>query len=66
MSTTWASSASPRSDSFYEPCTHLDIVRRAMRNLQVGFEKLQEPAKAEEVAQLLAILLEKNDDFNGE
>ncbi|TDN40474.1 hypothetical protein E4631_10895 [Hymenobacter sp. UV11] len=48
-------------DSFYEPCTHLDIMRRAMRNLQVGFEKLQEPAKAEEVAQLLAILLEKGE-----
>jgi len=44
--------------TFYEPCTHLDIVRRAMRNLQVGFEKLQEPAKVAEVAQLLAILLE--------
>ena len=41
---------------FYEPCANLDIVRRAMRNLQVSFEKLQEPAKAEEVAQLLAIL----------
>ena len=53
-------------ESFYEPCTHLDIVRRAMRNLQVGFEKLQEPAKAEEVAQLLAILLEKSDNFNEE
>jgi len=50
--------------SFYEPCTHLDIVRRAMRNLQVGFEKLQEPAKAEEVAQLLAILLEQNEEDN--
>ena len=48
-------------DSFYEPCTHLDILRRAMRNLQVGFEKLQEPAKAEEVAQLLAILLEQDE-----
>jgi regulator of sirC expression with transglutaminase-like and TPR domain len=42
--------------AFYEPCSNLDIVRRAMRNLQVGFEKLQEPGKAEEVAQLLAIL----------
>ena len=48
-------------ESFYEPCTHLDIVRRAMRNLQVGFEKLQEPAKVEEVAQLLALLLTTND-----
>jgi regulator of sirC expression with transglutaminase-like and TPR domain len=52
--------------SFYEPCTHLDIVRRAMRNLQVGFEKLQEPAKAEEVAQLLAILLEQDEPGEGE
>jgi regulator of sirC expression with transglutaminase-like and TPR domain len=43
-------------EAFYEPCSNLDIVRRAMRNLQVGFEKLQEPGKAEEVAQLLAIL----------
>ena len=42
--------------SFYEPCTNLDIVRRAMRNLQVGFEKLQEPAKVAEVGQLLTML----------
>jgi regulator of sirC expression with transglutaminase-like and TPR domain len=45
-------------DAFYEPCSNLDIVRRAMRNLQVSFEKLQELGKAEEVAQLLAILTE--------
>ncbi len=49
-------------ESFYEPCSHLDIVRRALRNLQVGFEKLQEPAKAEEVGQLLAILLEQDSE----
>ncbi|MGI4824270.1 MAG: transglutaminase-like domain-containing protein [Janthinobacterium lividum] len=46
-------------DSFYEPCSNLDIVCRAMRNLQVSFEKLQELGKAEEVGQLLAILIEK-------
>ncbi len=45
-------------DAFYEPCSNLDIVRRAMRNLQVSFEKLQELGKAEEVSQLLAILTE--------
>ncbi|MBD2714713.1 hypothetical protein IC231_06675 [Hymenobacter sp. BT646] len=44
-------------DIFYEPCSHLDILRRALRNLQLSFEKLQEPAKAAEVAQLLAILM---------
>jgi len=45
-------------ETFYEPCTNLDIVRRAMRNLQVSFEKLQELGKAEEVSQLLALLTE--------
>lgn len=47
-------------DIFYEPCSHLDILRRALRNLQLSFEKLQEPAKAAEVAQLLAILTDEN------
>ncbi|MBC8081811.1 MAG: hypothetical protein H7Z21_01245 [Hymenobacter sp.] len=46
-------------DIFYEPCTHVDIVRRALRNLQLSFEKLQEPAKAAEVNKLLAILTEE-------
>lgn len=46
-------------DIFYEPCTHIDIVRRAMRNLQLSFEKLQEPAKAAEVSKLLAILTDE-------
>ena len=41
---------------FFEPCSHLDIVRRAMRNLQMSFERLQEPVKATEVALLLSIL----------
>ena len=48
-------------ESFYQPCSHLDIVRRAMRNLQVSFERLQEPGKAEEVGQLLAILTESKE-----
>jgi regulator of sirC expression with transglutaminase-like and TPR domain len=47
-------------ETFYEPCSNLDIVRRAMRNLQVGFERLQEPSKVEEVGRLLAILTEDN------
>ncbi|MDF7813427.1 transglutaminase-like domain-containing protein [Hymenobacter sp. YC55] len=46
-------------DIFYEPCSHIDIVRRALRNLQLSFEKLQEPAKAAEVNKLLAILTEE-------
>jgi regulator of sirC expression with transglutaminase-like and TPR domain len=43
-------------DIFFEPCSHLDIVRRALRNLILSFEKMQEPAKAVEVGKLLAIL----------
>lgn len=41
---------------FFSPCTNLDIVRRALRNLQMSFEKLQEADKATEVAMLLKIL----------
>lgn len=46
----------PPNDIFFEPCSHLDIVRRALRNLVVSFEKMQEPEKAAEVGKLLAIL----------
>jgi regulator of sirC expression with transglutaminase-like and TPR domain len=46
-------------DIFYSPCSHLDIVRRALRNLAFSFEKMQEPAKALEVGKLLAILTDE-------
>jgi regulator of sirC expression with transglutaminase-like and TPR domain len=39
--------------SFYEPCNSLEIVRRALRNLIMSFEKMGEHAKAEEVKLLL-------------
>ncbi|UOQ72147.1 transglutaminase-like domain-containing protein [Hymenobacter cellulosilyticus] len=47
-------------DIFFEPCSHLDIVRRALRNLMLSFEKMQEPAKAIEVSKLLAILTDES------
>ncbi|PSR54291.1 hypothetical protein AHMF7605_12555 [Adhaeribacter arboris] len=40
-------------DIFYEPCSNLDIIKRALRNLAVSFEKLNEPEKATEVNKLL-------------
>lgn len=40
-------------DLFYEPCSNLDIVRRALRNLVMSFEKMDEPEKAAEVSRLL-------------
>jgi regulator of sirC expression with transglutaminase-like and TPR domain len=39
--------------SFYEPCTSLEIIRRALRNLVMSFEKMGEHSKAEEVKLLL-------------
>lgn len=40
-------------DSFFEPCDNIEIVRRALRNLIMSFEKMGEHAKAEEVKLLL-------------
>jgi regulator of sirC expression with transglutaminase-like and TPR domain len=40
--------------SFYEPCTSLEIIRRALRNMVQAFEKIGEHAKAEEVKLLLS------------
>ncbi len=45
-------------DMFYQPCTHVDIVRRVLRNLIVSFEKLKDYEKADEVKMLLEILTE--------
>ncbi|MEI9918632.1 MAG: transglutaminase-like domain-containing protein [Bacteroidota bacterium] len=39
--------------SFFEPCNNADIIRRALRNLIMSFEKMGEHAKAEEVKLLL-------------
>lgn len=40
-------------NSFYEPCENVEIIRRAMRNLIMCFEKMGEHAKADEVKVLL-------------
>lgn len=38
---------------FYEPCNHLDMVLRMLRNLIVSFEKLGDYQKSDEVKQIL-------------
>lgn len=48
-------------NSFYEPCTSLEIVRRALRNLVMSFEKMGEHAKAEEVKMLLVEISDGGD-----
>lgn len=43
-------------EEFFEPCSHLDIILRSLRNLGNAFEKLGETPKVEEVRQLIALL----------
>jgi regulator of sirC expression with transglutaminase-like and TPR domain len=48
-------------NSFFEPCSNLDIIRRVLRNLIVSFDKMGEHAKAEEVKELLLIVADGTD-----
>lgn len=48
-------------DSFFEPCSNLEILRRVMRNLIMSFDKMGEHAKAEEVKELLLIIADGAD-----
>ena len=47
-----------KKDIFYEPCSNLDIILRALRNLIVSFEKLGDYHKADEIK----LILQKMDD----
>lgn len=40
-------------DIFYQPCTHLDIILRMLRNLIVSFEKLGDHHKSDEIKTIL-------------
>ncbi|MGB3618806.1 MAG: transglutaminase-like domain-containing protein [Catalinimonas sp.] len=46
---------------FYEPCSHVDIVRRMLRNLIYSFEKLGERDKVEEMKELVEVLTDGED-----
>jgi len=41
---------------FYEPCTHLDIVLRILRNMMLSYEKLGDAVRYEEIKQLMSLL----------
>jgi regulator of sirC expression with transglutaminase-like and TPR domain len=43
-------------EEFFEPCSHMDILLRSLRNLGNAFEKLGEASKVEEVREMIAIL----------
>ncbi len=44
------------SQSFYEPCTNIDMIRRLIRNLAFSWQKLGEPDKVQEITELLDCL----------
>lgn len=46
-----------RQDSFYEPCSNIDIIQRVLRNLMVSFEKIGDHYKVDEVKRLLNSIL---------
>jgi regulator of sirC expression with transglutaminase-like and TPR domain len=48
-------------DSFFQPCSSLEIIRRVLRNLIMSFDKMGEHAKAEEVKELLLIIANGGD-----
>lgn len=48
-------------NSFFEPCSNLEIIRRVLRNLIMSFDKMGEHAKAEEVKELLLIIASSAD-----
>ena len=48
-------------ESFFEPCSNLEIIRRTLRNLVMSFDKMGEHAKAEEVKELLLIVADAAD-----
>ena len=47
---------------FFEPCNHLDILKRVFRNLIVSFEKIGDYEKVEEIKTLLNSISHGDDD----
>ncbi len=46
----------PTDAMFYEPCEHLPIIQRILRNLIMSFENLGEPIKVKEIKTLLKMM----------
>ncbi len=45
-------------DSFYEPCTNIDIVKRTMRNLALAFERTSDTYKTKDIEKMVKTLLD--------
>lgn len=50
-----------RLDTFYQPCTNADIVRRVLRNLMLAFEKNGDTERVREVEQILNTVRDEGD-----
>ena len=50
-----------RLDTFYQPCTNVDIVRRVLRNLTLAFEKNGDTERVREVEQILNAVNDEGD-----
>ena len=50
-----------RLDTFYQPCTNADIVRRVLRNLTLAFEKIGDTNRVDEVERILATIKDDGD-----
>ncbi|QMW02653.1 transglutaminase-like domain-containing protein [Spirosoma foliorum] len=50
-----------RLDTFYQPCTNADIVRRVLRNLMLAFEKNSDTERVREVEQILNAVRDDGD-----
>jgi regulator of sirC expression with transglutaminase-like and TPR domain len=48
---------------FYQPCSNLDIVKRALRNLIISFEKIGDHQRVEEVKDLLNSISDGNEIY---
>lgn len=42
--------------SFFEPCSHLEIITRVLRNLIVSFEKISDVQRAKEIERILKLI----------
>lgn len=47
-------------ESFFQPCSNLEIIQRVLRNLILSFEKAGEPEKIKEIEGILSTLLEND------
>jgi regulator of sirC expression with transglutaminase-like and TPR domain len=50
-----------RLDTFYQPCTNADIVRRVLRNLTLAFEKNGDTDRVKEVEQIMDAVRDDGD-----